>query len=228
MLRPQTFRFRFLVHGAFSDFDRRRGLVSSVAIGTGHSQRQLDRHIQSCRSSKCCRSRTQPMLLLRRRQRDVALVSCRGLQVDARSRWRCPLPKNKTERWCSTSACFSGALERLMELWNDDVLSFFVWVSSPTRRHCGMLDSSHSQPPRHDSGATLTSMRSGFFHFIVVESSSILLCVLVWSESGRLADTKAVRFFCLLLSTRLWDKKGTVSCTDSCSADQLCCQPICG
>ena len=127
LLRPQTFRFRFLVQGAFSDFDRRRGalvgLVGLVATGTGHSQRQLDRHIQSCRSSKCCRSRTQPMLLLRRRQRDVALVGCCRLADRCEIKMALSSSK-KTQRWCSTSTSSIGALERLMELWNDDVLSF--------------------------------------------------------------------------------------------------------
>jgi hypothetical protein len=65
----------------------------------------------------------------------------------------------------------------MMELWNDDVLIFSVWVSSPTRRrHCDKLDSSHSQRGDTDKYAFWIFFSSTF---VVVVESSVLLCALV-------------------------------------------------
>lgn len=56
------------------------------------------------------------------------------------------LKKKQKDGVAPVHPSFSGALEQMMGLWNDDVLIFSVWVSSPTRRrHCDKLDSSHSQ-----------------------------------------------------------------------------------
>jgi hypothetical protein len=103
-----------------------------TATGPTHSelQKQNPTHAAATTSERRCFGWLQP-------------------DLDVRSRRRLSSSK-KIERWYCVSTSVSGALERLMELWSDDVLSFLcgrgcvgVVGSSPTRRHCDKLD-------RHD------------------------------------------------------------------------------